>query len=273
LLGGRALLDHPVRPRLVAVCDLNEDALRWFDQIESVSVKVSDYREILADEEIDVVYIAVRHDLHEQMYVDTVSAGKDLLAEKPFGIDLPAAERIAAAGRKSGSFVRCSSEMPFYPGAQRAIELVQSGQLGRIIEVRSSFCHSSDLDPQKPINWKRRQESCGEAGVMNDLGMHVVHVPLRLGWCPNRVFAVLQDLVAQRPGADGELVRCDTFDNATLLTTVEAEGDSFPMTLEMKRIAPGQKNTWSFTALGMTGGVSYSTLVPKDCSSDGNQTR
>ncbi|MCU1405368.1 MAG: gfo/Idh/MocA family oxidoreductase, partial [Glaciihabitans sp.] len=214
-----ALIDHPVRPRLTAVCDINPAALTWFEQIDTVTDTYTDYQQMLADPKIDVVYIAVRHDLHERMYIDAINAGKDLLAEKPFGIDLAAATRIVEAVDASpGVFVRCSSEMPFFPGAQAVISALQSGVLGRIIEVRSSFLHSSDLDTNKPLNWKRQRKFCGEAGVMNDLGLHALHVPLRLGWSPTSVYATLQDLVTTRPGPDGEPQPCDTFENAILVT-------------------------------------------------------
>ncbi len=260
-----ALTDHPVRPRLTAVCDVDPGALRWFDRIETVRTAVTDYRELLADDRVDVVYVAVRHDLHEQMYVDAVRAGKDLLAEKPFGIDLPAAERIVQAVRDHpGVFVRCSSEIPFFPGAQAAITQIRSGRLGRIIEAANGFSHSSDLDPAKPINWKRQQRFCGRAGVMNDLGMHVLHVPLRVGWQPASVYAVLQDLVPERPGPDGRPVPCDTIENATLLCTAEpVGGQPFPLTLTTKRVDPGQMNTWTLRATGMGGGVAFSTRYPK----------
>ncbi|MGO7888755.1 gfo/Idh/MocA family oxidoreductase, partial [Rhizobium ruizarguesonis] len=78
--------------------------------------------------------------------------------------------------------VRCSSEMPFFPGAQKVIELAKSGEMGDIIEVEAGFLHSSDIDRQKAINWKRMAEVNGNYGCMGDLGMHVLHVPLRLGW-------------------------------------------------------------------------------------------
>src|SRR5690606_940857 len=101
------------------------------------------------------VYVAVPHQLHEKIYLDVLAAGKDLLAEKPFGIDLDSARRIRDAAVKSGRFVRCSSEFPFLPGAQRAFEMAGSGELGRVLEVVSGFHHSSDLDPTKAANWKR----------------------------------------------------------------------------------------------------------------------
>ena len=258
------LIDHPVRPRLTSVCDINAAALDWFDQIDTVTTKVTDYRDILSDRSIDVVYIAVRHDLHEQLYVDTINAGKSLFGEKPFGIDFKASSAILTAmSAHPESFVRCSSEMPFFPGAQGAINYVKSGALGRIIEARNSFLHSSDLDVNKQINWKRQARYCGNAGVMNDLGMHTWHVPLRLGWAPERVYGVLQNIVTERPNADGTPEPCDTWDNATIHSWSRHEGVTFPLTVETKRIAPGQKNTWAFEAIGLNGGVRFSTKEPK----------
>jgi predicted dehydrogenase len=258
-----ALIDHPARPHLTAVCDINPAAMDWFDQIATVTTKTTDYRELLADPSIDVVYVAVRHDLHEAIYTDVVRAGKDLLAEKPFGIDRVAAEAVLnAMAEHPESFVRCSSEMPFFPGAQLALASVRAGDLGRIVQVRSAFLHSSDVDEKKPINWKRQAEFCGEAGVMNDLGLHAWHVPLRLGWVPASVYAILQDLVPERPGTDGVLVPCDTWDNAVVHGWVEAEGQRFPLTVETKRIAPGEKNTWVFEVIGTRGGVRFSTKHP-----------
>jgi predicted dehydrogenase len=259
-----ALIDHPAEPEVVAIADLNPDALEWFDRIDTVKTKVTDYRELLADPAVDVVYIAVRHDLHEQLYIDTIRAGKGLLAEKPFGIDASAADAILAAVTENpGSFVRVSSEMPFFPGAQAAIDYIRSGAIGRVIEATSSFLHSSDFDLTKPVNWKRQAKFCGKAGVMNDLGLHAWHVPLRLGWRPERLYAVLQDLVPLRPGLDGTPVVCDTIENATVLATVSQDGYEFPLRVETKRIDPGQKNTWKLRVTGLSGAVEFSTAQPK----------
>src|SRR5262249_48240840 len=123
--------------------------------------------------------------------------------------------------------------------------------------------HSSDLDRAKPINWKRQARFCGEIGVMGDLGLHVLHVPLRLGWAPRTVHATLQDIVRERPDGRGGTVPCDTYDNATLHCAVESAAQRFPLTLATKRIAPGELNTWRFRALGMDGGVEFSTARPK----------
>lgn len=257
------LQDFPVKAELVAVCDLSEQQRDWFRQIPSVSLITDDYKQLLASPEVDVVYVAVPHHLHERIYLDVLAAGKDLLAEKPFGIDLKAARNILHAVKKSGRFVRCSSELPFLPGPQRVWQYATEGKMGCLLEVHAGFHHSSDLDPNKPINWKRQTQYCGEIGVMGDLGMHAVHVPFRLGWYPSRVFAQLQKIYTQRPDGKGGMAPADTWDNAILTTDVPINGNDVPMRFEMKRLAPGETNTWFIEILGTEGGVHYSTKDTK----------
>ena len=114
------LENAPAQAELTAVCDLQDKLLDWFRGVPTVKLLTRDHQELLRSPEVDVVYVAVPHNLHEGMYLDVLRSGKDLLAEKPFGIDLKAARVIAAAARQSGRFVRCSSEFPFLPGPQRA---------------------------------------------------------------------------------------------------------------------------------------------------------
>ena len=258
-----ALADVTVHPILSAVADLNPTTLSWFDAIPSCTQKTTDYRDLLANPDLDVIYVALPHHLHEAVYLEVLEAGKDLFAEKPFGIDLAAARRIMEAVDKSGRFVRCSSEMPFFPGAQRVIDQVVHQPIGRILEVVSGFHHSSDLDPTKPANWKRQSPTCGEGGVLNDLGMHACHLPLRLGWKPKRLFAQLQKGVSQRPDGKGDVAICDTWDNALLHTWVQVGEQEVPLRLEMKRLSPGSTNTWFIEILGTEGGVRFSTAEPK----------
>jgi len=257
------LENFPVQAELTAVCDLVEKQREWFRRIPSVSLITADYHELLASPDVDVVYVAVPHNMHETIYLDVLKAGKDLLAEKPFGIDLKAARAIAEAAKSSGRFVRCSSEFPFLPGAQRAFQIAREGKLGKVLEIHSGFHHSSDLDPTKPANWKRQVKTCGEIGVMGDLGMHAVHVPFRLGWNPKRVYAQLQKIYHERPDGKGGTATCDTWDNATLHTDVEIDGSEVPVRFEMKRLAPSETNTWFIEILGTDGGVRFSTKEPK----------
>jgi predicted dehydrogenase len=251
--------------RLVAVCDLNPAARDWFKRVPTVSQITGSADELLANPEVDAVYIALPHNLHREFYLKALRAGKDVLAEKPFGIDLEAAHEVRDEAAKLGRFVRCSSELPFFPGGQRVWKLLSENidNLGRVLEIRAGFHHSSDLDASKPANWKRQNKTCGENGVLNDLGMHVAHLPLRLGWKPNHVYAQLQKGYESRPDGRGGTTICDTWDNALLHCDVEIGGQSVPMRWEMKRLAPTETNTWFIEVLGTSGGIKFSTKEPK----------
>ena len=259
------LTSMDVRPEIISVCDTNPDLMDYFSQhYSSVTQTTGDYGELLENPEVEAIYCAVPHNLHAQLYVDILEAGKHLLGEKPFGIDREANTRIQAAIDAHPELtVRCSSEFPFFPAVQKIIKLVQEGKFGRIIELEAGFWHSSDLDPHKAINWKRMIAVNGEYGVMGDLGFHVVHLPARLRFVPLDVRAVLSNIVTERPDGKGNTVPCETWDNAHLLTRVQHSNYDFPMALSMKRVAPGEANTWFIRIMGTELSAEYSTKRPK----------
>lgn len=251
-----------VRPEIRAVCDVNPNLTRWFsDHFASVKQVTGEYRDLLANPDVQALYIAVPHHLHEELYCAAIESGKHLMGEKPFGIDRKAnAAILACARRHPDVFVRCSSESLFFPAMQRIGTLIENDELGRIIEVNSGFLHSSDMDVQKPINWKRQLRFNGEYGCMGDLGMHACHMPFRAGWIPRNVRAILSNLVPERPDGRGGLAPCETWDNATLLCeATDRGGTAFPMTIKTQRIAPGHKNTWYFEVLGTKASARWSS--------------
>jgi predicted dehydrogenase len=256
-------------PRIVAVCDAVYAATAWFEEnVPSVEKAYTDYKLLLADPSIEAIYCAVPHNLHEQIYVDIIEASKHLMGEKPFGIDQKANKIVQAAIEKHpGVIVRCSSEFPFFPGAQQLVQWVQENKFGKIIEVEAGFWHSSDLDPTKAINWKRRIATNGEYGCMGDLGMHVLHLPMRFGWKPKSVRALLSKIVPERPDHQGNMVPCETWDNAILACDVDTGEQSFPMVLSTKRIAPGNTNTWFIRISGTKLSAEFTTKNPKQVAS------
>lgn len=254
-----------LRPEIVAICrrDISADKVRWFkDNIPTIKQVTADYRKLLDNREVDVVYISVPHHLHQAFYCDSLQAGKHLMGEKPFGIDKNANDEILACiDNHPQCFVRCSSQFMFLPAAQRIGQMIEAEAFGTIIEVNVGFLHCSDLDPAKPINWKRTLEYNGEYGCMGDLGPHVCSVPFRAGWIPLNVRAVLSNLMPQRPDVKGKMVPCETWDNATLLCEARdsKSGDIFPFTLRTQRISPGQKNNWYIEILGTKASARFST--------------
>ncbi len=260
------LLDLDFQPVITAACDLNEKLTGWFkDNVSTVSTVTTDYKKLLDDPEIDAIYCAVPHNIHEKLYIDIIHAGKHLLGEKPFGIDRAAnAAIMEAVAARPDVLVRCSSEFPFFPGPFKLMKWIREGAFGQIIEVEAGFWHSSDLNPQKAINWKRMIATNGEYGCMGDLGMHVLHVPLRAGWMPRNVRAQLVNIVKERPDGQGGTVPCETWDNAILSCDVKTADQEFPMTISTKRIAPGHGNTWFIRVWGTKKSAEFSTKNPKE---------
>ena len=259
------LSDDIAKPEIVAVCDFNEEATAWFkNNFASVNFVTKDYKELLKREDVEAVYCALPHNLHASVYSDIIRAGKHLLGEKPFGIDKQANEEILQAIKENPKVVvRCASEFPFYPACQQLIKWIKENKFGKIIEVRAGFHHSSDMDINKPINWKRMVAINGEYGCIGDLGLHTQHVPFRMGWKPKKVYASLSNIVTDRPDKTGKKVPCDTWDNAVMMVeTEDSLGNTFPMTLETKRMAPGATHAWFLEVYGLECSAKFNSSEP-----------
>ena len=250
------------RPEIVGICSVVPAEMEWFKKnFPDIKYCVTDYKELLDKDDIEAIYCAVPHNLHEQFYIDIIKSGKALLGEKPFGIDKAANDNILKAYYETpGAFVRCCSEFPYYPAMQTMVNWFDEGKFGKILEIHAGFNHCSDMDLNKPINWKRMVKFNGEYGCLGDLGIHTQHVPFRMGFKPTTVRAHFSNIVKERPDGKGGTVPCDTFDNCTLFcTTLNADGDEIPMTLETKRMCPGSTNRWFFEIYGMDCSARFSS--------------
>ena len=260
------LCDGP-KPVLKGICDKNRQTWKWYtENFPNLEIVTEDYKELLDSGKIDAVYCAVPHFLHEQFYIDIIRSKKHLFGEKPFGIDINANQHIMTAISENPEVVvRCSSEFPYFPACQKLIHWLRDQKYGRLIEVRSGFHHSSDLDLNKPINWKRMVEINGEYGCMGDLGLHALHIPYRMGWKPLNVYADLQKIAETQPDGKGGMVPCKTWDNAVLTCQcIDPLTDKqFSMVVETKRMAPGATNNWFIEVYGTEGSAKFSTHNPK----------
>ncbi|MFC1676300.1 Gfo/Idh/MocA family protein, partial [Planctomycetota bacterium] len=256
-------------PKIVAICNrtLSPEKIDWYtDNFNSIKQVTSDYKELLANDDVEAVYVAVPHNMHKEIYCDGIEAGKHLLGEKPFGIDLDACESILKSMKsKPNVLVGCASQYIFYPAIQRILEMLEQGKFGQIIEVESGFSHCSDLDTQKPINWKRMVDINGRYGCVGDLGFHNAIMGMRAGWQIQKVRSIFSNIVSQRPNLAGDIVACETYDNASMLAVVldETNGQTFPWEIKIHRIMPGEQNTWYFNIYGTKGSAVFSLKNPK----------
>jgi predicted dehydrogenase len=262
------LIDESPEPQLVGICDIKKDTWNWFtENFSSIKIATQNYHELLACDNIDAIYCAVPHNLQEKLYIDVINSKKHLLGEKPFGIDIVANKNILKAVKANPEIiVRCSSEFPYYPAAMQIKKWLQDKKYGRLIEVRAGFHHSSDMNMSKPINWKRMVEFNGEYGCMGDLGIHTLHIPLKMNWKIMDVYANLQKIVKKRTDGKGGMINCDTWDNAVLTcrSLDQVSDNEFTLVIETKRMAPGATNNWFIEIYGTEGSAIFNTHNPKE---------
>ncbi|MBR5156966.1 MAG: Gfo/Idh/MocA family oxidoreductase, partial [Clostridia bacterium] len=125
------------KPEIVGICSATDKSKEWFlKNFPEIKYSVTDYKELLDKEDIDAIYCAVPHNLHEQFYIDIIKSGKALLGEKPFGIDKEANAKILQAIKENpNTFVRCCSEFPYYPAMQTLINWYKEGKFGKVLEI------------------------------------------------------------------------------------------------------------------------------------------
>lgn len=127
------------------------------------------YDELLADPEIDAVYIATPHHLHYENTIAVARAGKAILCEKPFTLNALEAERALAAVREAGVFFMEAFMYRCHPQTQRIKALLQEGAIGKVLQVNAEFGFQAGKD------WDnfRAVGALGGGGLM-DVGTYCV---------------------------------------------------------------------------------------------------
>lgn len=134
------------------------------------AVVYDDYHRMLDEADLDAVDICLPHHLHKDAILAAADAGKHVLCEKPLCLDAEEAADVAAAVEASGITVMCAHNQLFLPAVAAAKELIESGRLGRIYEVRTTDCFRSDFTPDT-IGWRARARTSG-GGELLDTGYH-----------------------------------------------------------------------------------------------------
>jgi predicted dehydrogenase len=147
------------------------------------------YEGLLADPEIDAVYIPLPNHLHAEWTIAAARAGKHVLCEKPLAMIAADAERMLAAGREAGVVVMEAFMYRLHPSWEALREIVASGRIGRLLAVQSWFSYFND----DPANIRNIREVGG--GALFDIGCYNVNLSRMLfGAEPTRVTsAVMRD--------------------------------------------------------------------------------
>lgn len=100
---------------------------------------IAGYDALLADPEIEAIYIATPHALHQQWALAAITQGKHVLCEKPMGLSLAEVHTMFAAARAAGIFLGEAYMYRFHPLTARILELVRSDAIGEVKLIQSSF--------------------------------------------------------------------------------------------------------------------------------------
>jgi len=141
------------------------------------------YEELLADPEIDAVYISLPNSMHVDWSIEALEAGKHVLCEKPLTRRVADAERAFEVAEKADRILMEAFMYRHHPQTKRLAELVGEGVVGELRLVRT--CFSFDLDD--PQNVRLRADL--EGGSLMDVGCYCVSGSRLLGGEPDRVYA------------------------------------------------------------------------------------
>lgn len=152
-------------------------------QKEFPKVKVYDsYEALLADENVDVVYISTTHNFHCQNVIDSLRAGKHVLCEKPIGISPQEVVKMQEAQKATGRFLMEAMWMRFLPAYREAIMRVKAGEIGEVKHLTASFGFRSE-DKLSKDGRLMNPELAG--GALYDVGVYPLTIASDLfGWEP-----------------------------------------------------------------------------------------
>ncbi|AVA19755.1 MULTISPECIES: aldo/keto reductase [unclassified Rhizobium] len=129
---------HSRSGKLVAIASRNPNKPGLGDNFPGARI-VTGYEALLADQEIDAIYIATPHTGHAEWAIKAIRAGKHVLVEKPIALSAYDAEAIYYEAKKAGVFAGEAFMYRVHPQTAKLIELVKSGVIGEVRIIRSSF--------------------------------------------------------------------------------------------------------------------------------------
>ncbi len=187
-----------VEARLVAAADPVEEAQRAAVEDLGFERAYADYHELLADPEVDVVSICSPNFLHAEIALAAVEAGKPFWIEKPMGVSAHQARTVAQAAEAAGLVTAVGFNYRHTPAIEYMRELVRTGALGRITNVRAWLIADYNSSPLGPLTWRASREKAG-AGVVPDLMSHGADLAQYVIGRIASVTAVTDTFITERP--------------------------------------------------------------------------
>ncbi|QAY75022.1 Gfo/Idh/MocA family oxidoreductase [Agromyces protaetiae] len=259
--------DLPAEPQMQVVVGRHPGAVASAAAKWGWEESATDWREVIARDDIDVVDIVTPGDTHAEIAIAALDAGKHVLCEKPLANTVDEAEAMAdAAERAAARGIRSMVGFTYrrVPAATFARDLVAAGRIGEIRQVRAAYLQDWLIDAESPLTWRLQKERAG-SGSLGDIGAHAVDLSEYItGLKLASVSGVLDTLVTERPLL-GETIGLSgtasaergavTVDDVALFTGRYESGALG--TFEATRFATGRKNALRVEVSGSLGAVSF----------------
>jgi predicted dehydrogenase len=164
--------------QLVAIGSRDRERAVAFASSRAIPYAHGSYEALVHDPNVDIVYVATPHHRHVDDAVMCLQAGKHVLVEKPFAVSSAGAVALAAAARESGRFIMEALWTRFFPLFEKVRELIISGRIGSVVELRADFGHVPPYDANQRL-WNPALAG----GALLDLGVYPLTWAIELlGW-------------------------------------------------------------------------------------------
>jgi predicted dehydrogenase len=195
-----ALRDLP-NCELVAVSRARADLAESFAAEFGARRWHADWRRLVADEEVEAVYVATPVHLHAEQVVAAARAGKHVLCEKPLAMSVAECDRMIEACDASGVRLGVAYYRHFYPAVGRIKAVLGSGEIGRPVFAQVNAFERFDPDRSHPRRWLVEKGLAG-GGPMFDFGCHRIEVLINLLGRVERVRSLVGNVLFEREVED-----------------------------------------------------------------------
>ncbi|MHB1474895.1 MAG: Gfo/Idh/MocA family protein [Dermatophilaceae bacterium] len=161
---------HHGNNMLYAVAARDADRAAAFAARFGASHSYGDYRSVVEDPDVDIVYVATTHPFHREQALIAIDAGKHVLIEKPLTLNATHAREVLTAARDKGVFAMEAVWMRANPLILKAQEIVARGVIGDVVAVHADFSIGLDFDPAH-----RLYDLANGGGALLDLGVYPLH--------------------------------------------------------------------------------------------------
>lgn len=175
----------PDQCEVVALCDPHEPNLKQASEKFGITDLYTDYRGLLAKEEIDAVSVATPNALHLQPTVDALRAGKHVLCEKPLGMNADECRQMCRVAKETGKILQVALQCRFMGPSQFLKAYIDSGKMGDIYYARAQALRRRGVPSWGVFIDKEKQGG----GPLIDIGVHVLDLTLFLMGYPKPVSA------------------------------------------------------------------------------------